>query len=109
MAPAAYGRFVGAVLMLASACERGRESSARGNAHAAGVEWAGCAVVRAGPRCEMGKDRTLVVWSPGPDAAKWRFATDRGPLAAVRTRALQDGTQAALEVPSGAHAVRGEA
>jgi tetratricopeptide (TPR) repeat protein len=103
---------LGALLMLASACDRGRGPAAAArstsSAEPAQVEWAGCAVVRVGPRCELGRDRSLVVWSPAPDAGKWRFATDRGPLPAARTKPLQGGTQAVVDVPAGAHAVRAE-
>ena len=91
--------------MLASACDRGRGPSGGGSAPAAGVEWAGCAVVRVGPRCEMGRDRMLTVWAPGSAAGAWRFATDGRPLTAARTKALQGGTQVSLEVPPGARAI----
>ena len=66
--------------MLASACDRGRGPSARGSVPAAGVEWAGCAVIRSGPVCELGAQRTLTLWVGG---GAWSrsgtvIATDKG-------------------------------
>ena len=47
---------------------------------AAGDSWAGCAVVRVGPRCELGADRKLVVWVAGDEGPRLAFAADGRPL-----------------------------
>ncbi len=69
------------------------------------IEWAGCGVVRTGPRCELGPERKLTLWLPVGALAGWSFATDRGPLAMERPVPVQGGSRLAFAVPAGAREV----
>jgi len=69
------------------------------------VEWAGCAVVWAGPLCELGADRRLTVWTSAPDVASWEFAADGGHAIPTRAEPLQDGWTVSFSVPPEAHRV----
>src|SRR5450432_178662 len=92
--------------MSLGACARTRPDSADGTvsaAHPLPLEWAGCAIVRSGPRCELGSSRTLTVWAPFAGANVWTFAAD-GRAIAVRTMGpMQGGLQLTLDLPVGAH------
>ncbi len=69
------------------------------------ISWAGCAVVRVGPRCELGLDRKLVVWVAGDEGPRLIFAADGGPLASRAATAMQEGWQLTFEIPAGARRV----
>ena len=92
-----------------ASCGRERRPAAsaiaRAERAAMDVGWAGCAVVRPGPRCEMGSDRVLTVWIPRPDLAGWRFATDGRPLTPTGVTQVQEGTRLVFEVPGGARSL----
>jgi cellulose synthase operon protein C len=63
------------------------------------VEWAGCAVVRVGPRCELGPDRKLTVWVAGQEGPALAFAADSRPLKPATSAAMQDGWQLVFDIP----------
>src|SRR5262245_31902667 len=62
----------------------------------------GCELVRSGPICEVGADRTIRLWVAGAPAPNRRLGTDRGPLAQADGRSVGDGMLYQIQVPPGA-------
>jgi tetratricopeptide (TPR) repeat protein len=96
------------MLFAAARCERGRhEANAGVRADAAPsrghvpFEFAGCAVVRTGPRCELGIDRKLTVWAPGGEPRTWTLTADTRPITSATEDRVQDGWRVTFEVPAG--------
>jgi tetratricopeptide (TPR) repeat protein len=88
--------------LLVGACERERISSDRaptGPVAEVRVEWAGCAVVKKGPRCELELDRKLTIWAKAEEANSWKFLADQRVMRPVDSVWLQDGLQAVFAVP----------
>lgn len=93
---------VALVALVVGACGRGPISSRRtrtGSVAEAWVEWAGCSVVKKGPRCELEPDRKLTIWAKGEEANSWKFAADRRPMRPLDSVWLQDGLQVVFQVP----------
>jgi tetratricopeptide (TPR) repeat protein len=67
------------------------------------IAWGGCAVVRVGPRCELGSERALTLWIPGDQGPRLTFAADAHALAPRASTPMQDGWQLVLDVPPGTH------
>jgi CHAT domain len=65
------------------------------------VEWAGCAGIRKGPKCEMGKERRLTIWVAHSTDAHWKVITERGPALVRGDSAVDGGTRLTVEVPPG--------
>src|SRR6185436_4120982 len=57
---------------LSTGCRRRAPEAAPASAAAPppAISWAGCAVVRVGPRCELGPERKLIVWIPGDEGPR---------------------------------------
>jgi hypothetical protein len=64
------------------------------------VEFAGCATVAAGPRCELRETRELTFWAATESPLEAR--SDRGPLALSGIARVDGGTRCELRVPDGA-------
>src|SRR5579863_2757528 len=64
------------------------------------VEWAGCANVFLGPRCVLGAQRRVTLWTSSPDAARWTFAVDDQVRAPNATEAVQGGWRVVIDVPT---------
>jgi hypothetical protein len=94
-----------ALLVLAGPCACRRLPTAGLAAADAGappsISWAGCAVVRVGPRCELGGSRKLTLWIPGEEGSQLTFAADGRALAPAAGSAMQEGWQLTLEIPAG--------
>jgi tetratricopeptide (TPR) repeat protein len=101
----------GVALVLTSTCRR--ESPPGGAFDATGiggrgslvVEWAGCAGIRKGPVCEMGRERKLTIWIGGAGRARWPVVTDRGPVPAKAEADIDGGSRLTVDVPAGARRV----
>jgi len=65
------------------------------------VEWGGCAGVREGPICEIGKDGTLTLWVPGAAPPQWQLRADRELVEIRSKRVIDGGTQVSLVLRPG--------
>jgi tetratricopeptide (TPR) repeat protein len=63
------------------------------------VEWGGCAGVRSGPTCLLGKSRAVTLWTDSPIAPPWVLRTDRGPVSPRIATGVEGGTQWSVDVP----------
>jgi hypothetical protein len=106
-----WGGVLAASLLLLCACKT-REPAAGKPApapvsqpalHADDYAFAGCAVVRSGPRCELSEARELTFWVPTERLLQ--ASTDAGPLGFASTETTGDGRRYRLRVPSGAQFV----
>jgi hypothetical protein len=59
-------------------------------------------VVRVGPRCELGPNRTMTIWVPGDEGPRLTFAADGRPLPSKTATAMQEGWQLTVDIPQGA-------
>jgi tetratricopeptide (TPR) repeat protein len=90
------------VALVVGACGRERISSnpARlGPVAEPRVEWAGCSVVKKGPRCELESDRKLTIWAMGEGANSWKFSADQRAMRPLDSVWLQNGLQVVFVVP----------
>src|SRR5262245_24953585 len=94
-------RFLILVPAMFAGCKRQTESA---GAPAAPLEaaFSGCDLVRSGPICEVGADRSIRLWVAGSPAPDRRLLADRGPLAHADGRAVSDGMLYQIQVPPGA-------
>ncbi len=69
------------------------------------VEWAGCAGIRKGPVCELGKERKLMLWVAGARDALGSIETDRGRVTPKVDADVDGGTRFTFDVPVGARTV----
>ncbi|WP_438023405.1 CHAT domain-containing protein [Sorangium sp. So ce233] len=88
---------------VALGCERAREAPAPAPPLLT-VEFAGCAAVRAGPICELPRDRTVRLWIQAPRDAVVTVAAG-GAAAPARGAEVQGGVLARVRVEDGAPAV----
>jgi tetratricopeptide (TPR) repeat protein len=97
----------GVLAMLMLGC-RARSSAVDGKRVARdplAVAWAGCALVRTGPVCELGgSPRTLTLWIAGDEwsRAKAVIASDKGEIKPRVEEGIEGGTRLTVEVPAGA-------
>jgi tetratricopeptide (TPR) repeat protein len=70
------------------------------------VEFAGCAAVKRGPICTLGKGRGLRLWVPGKTAGEVQARADGAGVALAEKERLQGGTAFEIMVPEGVHAVQ---
>ena len=93
--------------LLVEACARKRPSNRSAAApSAAAVEWAGCAAVTVGPRCELGPDRKLTIWTAWrAPTRQWAFAADERVHDRPEAQPMQDGWRMTFVVPDGARQV----
>lgn len=101
-----FQRATTAILVLASGlggCDQGRGKvrlSSRPSARAVKIAWSGCAVVRSGPRCELGADRKLTLWARGDELPRWTFRIDGSPVRYLAAEPMQGGWRLTFEVPA---------
>jgi tetratricopeptide (TPR) repeat protein len=84
---------------------RAAPPATRGPAADGSVEWAGCAVVHSGPRCQLAGDRRLTVWAPDEAIRRWRFTADGAPLPPAKQTRVQEGWRLTFTVPTAARGI----
>lgn len=71
------------------------------------VAWAGCALIRTGPICELGAQRTLTLWIGGAEWSRANavVASDKGEIKARVEEGIEGGTRLTVDVPAGARRI----
>ncbi|HET9953137.1 MAG TPA: hypothetical protein VFQ61_01465, partial [Polyangiaceae bacterium] len=69
--------------------------------HVLMFEYAGCARVRPGPRCELGPERELTLWVPGKRSLAFA-APGAPPVSVHESRFIEGGQRTRVRVPGGA-------